>query len=48
MAALEIIRPESKKERELLFGKALYYSIYSTSDKKFPERKEGIRHKIHH
>lgn len=48
LSALEVIRPQDNKKRIKLFWEELYYKIYGKIDKNFPERKEWIRHKIHH
>lgn len=48
LSALEIIRPESNEERKKLFWEGLYYKLYWKLDKRYPDRKQGIRHKIHH
>lgn len=48
MSALETIRPEKNDERKEILWEELFYKIFGKSDKNYPERKQGIRHKIHH
>ena len=48
LSALEIVRPEENEQRKMLLLDQLFYKIYGKTDKKFPNRREWIRHKIHH
>lgn len=48
LIALECVRPYENKKRKEVMWDDLYYDIYGTTDKNFPQRKEWIRHKVHH
>ena len=48
LTALECIRPYENKDKEKILWKDLFYKIYGKVDTNFPERKEWIRHRIHH